>query len=284
MSALEPPPGGVRYLIWLFEPGPAREGLAALFAIEREIEDSARPGLEPSVGQARLDWWSEECALLCASRPRHPATRALAAAIGGDVGALPDLRPLVEATRWRHARRACESRAQLDGLLDQWAATVFAATVLLGGAQLATDAVHARRSFALRAGRAVREIELLSQLRTLAQHGLLYLPLDDLAATGGSHEAVRDQPYPAAIAALLRARFTACTQTLRDAAHALAQPDRITARSALLWIAQTLRLARRAAAALPMEYAAPRLAPLSELFAAWNAARRCLRGQLPHLP
>lgn len=279
-----PPPGGVRHRIWLFEPGPARAGLAALFAIEREIEDSARAGIEHAVGHARLDWWEQECALLACGQPRHPATRALAAALGGPELAPPDLRPLVESARWRFAQVAFESRAELDALLAHWAGTVFATTLALGGADSRTDQAKPWRSFALRTGAAIREIELLGQLHRFARQGLVYLPLDELAAAGRGHADCQCQPFPAVVAALLRARFDACASTLRDAAGTLAQADRIAARSALLWLSQSLRLARRAAAALPMEYAAPRLAPLADTFAAWSAARRCLQGRLPRLP
>jgi phytoene synthase len=284
MALDPPPPGGVRYRIWLFEPGPARDPLAALFSIEREIDDSARPGLEHSVGHARLDWWEEECTLLAAGRARHPATRLLAAALAHADVAPPDLRPLVESARWRFARLAFESRAELDATLANWAATIFATTLTIGGADLQADQANPWRSFALRAGAAVRELELLGQAHSLALQGLLYLPLDELVAAGCGHADCHRQPFPEAVATLLRARFATCATALRESARALPPAARLAGRGALLWTSQSLRLAGRAAAALPMEYAAPRFAPLADTVAAWKAARRCLRGELPRLP
>lgn len=284
MTAVDPPPpGGIRHRIWLFEPGPARDGLAALFSIEREIEDSARPGLEHAVGHVRLDWWEEESALLAAGRPRHPATRRLASVLAASGHMPPDLRPLVEAARWRLAQLALESRAELDALLRHWAGTVFATTLSLGGADLRPDATTPWHELALRGGTAIREIELLCRLHRLAVQGLVYLPLEELSAAALSHAECQRQPFPSLLAVLLRRRLEASATALRETARSVAPTDRIAARSALLWMAQSLRLARRAISALPMEYAAPRLAPLADTIAAWRAARRCLRGELPGL-
>jgi phytoene synthase len=284
MSGIEPPPpDGVRYRIWLFEPGPARDALAALFAIEREIDESARPELDHAVGHARLDWWREECGLLADGRPRHPATLRLAAALARPEAGPPDLQPLVEAARWRFAQLAFETRSELDIVLGHWASTVFATLLAIGGADPRAAQATAWRSFALRAGAAIRELELVGQLRTFALQGLVYLPLDELDAAGCEHADCRRQPFPGPVAALLRARFAACATTLRDAAGALPSSARIACRAALLWTSQALRQSARAAAALPLEYAPPRFVAIADTFAAWNAARRCLRGHLPRL-
>ncbi len=284
MSGIDPPPpDGVRYRIWLFEPGPGRDALAALFAIEREIDDSARPGLDHAVGHARLDWWQEECGLLADGRPRHPATCRLAAAFARREFGPPDLRPLVDAARWRFAQLAFEHRGELDTVLGHWAATVFATTLAIGRAHLRDARDAPSRSFALRAGAAIRELELLGQLRTHALQGLVYLPLADLEAAGCAHADCRLQPFPEPVAALLRARFATCAATLREAVRTLPASARTAARAGLLWTSQALRHSLRSAAALPMEYAPPRFLAIAETFAAWSAARRCLRGRLPRL-
>lgn len=278
-----PPPGGARHLVWLFDAGPHRDGLAALFTIEREIEESSRPGLEHAVGHARLDWWEEECALLARGSPRHPATRRLAQCLAGPDCWLPDLRPLVTSARWRFAQLAFENRAELDQALANWAETVLATALALGGAQPQRDPQARWRAFARRAGSAIREVEMLGALSRLAHQGLIYLPIDELVAARCSHEDCRRQPFPPPIAALLRARFARCASTLREAALSLTPSERRTARSALVWTSHTLRYATRATATLPMEYAPRRFAPLADVFAAWQAARCCLRGELPRM-
>lgn len=276
-----PPPGGARYHSWLFAPDAARDGLAALLTIERELEDSCRPGLEHSVGHLRLDWWQEETALLAAGTPRHPATRALAAALPAPDR--PDLAPLVETARWQHAQLAFGDRDELRQALLAWGGTVFATACQLGlPASQRTPATRTvLHAFALRAGAAIREIEWLSDATPRARRGLLPLPLDELAATGCDHGALQTTPMPGVVAALLRARFEDGVEALRGAAAALPATLREAARVGLLWSAMSATLARDSAAALPNQYAAPRFAPLTATLAAWRAARACLRGQLP---
>ncbi|MEZ5459586.1 MAG: squalene/phytoene synthase family protein [Steroidobacteraceae bacterium] len=280
-STAPPPPGGARYHSWLFAPDATRDGLAALLTVEREIEDSCRPGLEHSVAHARLDWWQQEAAQLAAGRPRHPATRALAAALAASDP--PDLAPLVETARWQHAQLAFGDRDELRQALQAWGATVFATACQLGvpdGARTpATQA--ALHAFALRAGEAVREIEWLSEAMPRARRGLLSLPLDELAATGCDHGALHASPMPGVIAALLRARLERGATELREAAASLPAALRASARVGLLWSATAATLACDSAAALPNQYAASRFAPLGATLAAWRAARACLRGQLP---
>jgi len=105
-SVIAPPPrsAGARFFAWLYTPQAAREGTAALLAIEREIMASTREGLDHSVAHARLGWWQEETGRLRASIPQHPvamASRNLFLAAGLPP---PDLRPLPELAARRLAR------------------------------------------------------------------------------------------------------------------------------------------------------------------------------------
>src|SRR5207248_2356160 len=66
-----------RALAWLYSPRALREPLATLFALEREIGESLRPGLDHQLAHARLAWWREECERTAQARPSHPLTREL---------------------------------------------------------------------------------------------------------------------------------------------------------------------------------------------------------------
>lgn len=276
-----PPPGGARYHAWLFAPPAARDALAALLLVERELDDSSRPGLEHSVGHARLDWWQQEAALFAAGEPRHPATRALARSC--DALDRPDLEPLVEIARWRHAQLAFENRAEMQQALAAWTTSVFGAACRIGLSreQCTPETRAALTSFGQRAGAAVREIEWLAQATQRARLGLLPLPLDELEAAGCSHEALQQAPLPTAVAAILRARLDRCGAALSAAADALPAALRADARAGLVWGAAAAALARNCAAALPNEYAPARFAPLAATFAAWRAAQAAMRGHLP---
>lgn len=282
MTPLTPPPaGGARYHAWLFAPPAARDALAALLMLERELDDSSRPGLEHSVGHARLDWWQQEAALFAAGAPRHPATRALAESL--DAPDRPDLEPLVEVARWRHAQLAFENRAELQQALAAWSAGVFTTACRLGLAreQCTPETRAALTAFGRQAGDAVREIEWLSQAAQRARLGLLPLPLNELEAAGCSHEALQQSPLPTVVAAILRARLERCGAALSAAAAELPAPLRADARAGVVWGAAAATRARHCAAALPNEYAAARFAPLAATLAAWRAARAAMRGRLP---
>jgi phytoene synthase len=280
MTAIDPPePGGIRHLLCQFEPA-ARDGLLALFCIEREIESSARPGLEHAVAHARLSWWEEECARLAAAAPRHPATRTLLASLQHLARPAPDLSGLVTLARWRLAQAAFETRGELERVTSGWARGVFAQVVRLTcGADGERDA--RLDPFGLRVGQALRELELLALARQHALQGLVYLPLDELASVGLTHESVQARPWPATLDALLRARLTWAAAELRAASTALPAADRREVRAALIWADQGARAARRAAAALPIEYAAGRFEPIAATWRAWRAARAALRDRLP---
>jgi phytoene synthase len=286
-TAVPPPPaGGARYHVWLYAPAPARDALAALLTIERELDDSAKPSLDHGVAHARLEWWSEEVARLVAGSPRHPATRALARAAdaaGIAAAARPALAPLVESARWRLAQVAFENRGELQLSLASWSRSLFAAACQLAvpaesrSAQLQASI----DAFANEAGAAIREIESLLQAARLARLGQLPLPLDELAAAGCGHELLATAPWPQPLASLLRSRYVTCSSTLSAAAAALPAAQRGALRTGLIWAAAAADQARAAVAALPNEYAAPRFAPLRATWHAWRAARACMRAELP---
>lgn len=280
MTAIDPPPAGsARQLLCQFEPD-ARDALQALFALEREIEDSARPGIDHGVGHARLDWWGAECARLAAGAPRHPASLALQAALRRMGRDAVDLSALVDAARWRFARATFESRDELMQGLNGWARTLFGMLPSLTN-QAEPGLDQRLAAFCLRAGAAVREIELLMAARPLALRGLVFLPLDELARAGIDHTALHAAPWPASLADRLRSRYAHAEGELRAAAAALATDDRRAARVPLVWADLACDAARDATAALPIEYAAGRLEPLAATWRAWRAARAALQGRLP---
>lgn len=105
-AAIAPPPrsAGARFFAWLYTPQAAREGTAALLAIEHEIMASARAGLDHSVAHARLGWWQEEAGRLCVAIPQHPVAIALYRRFLAAGLPPPDLRALPELAARKLAR------------------------------------------------------------------------------------------------------------------------------------------------------------------------------------
>src|SRR5207248_2303052 len=135
-------------------PLPEREPLATLFALEREIGESLRPGLDTQVAHARLAWWREECERSTQARPSHPLTRELGALFAASGLAPPaGLAGLVDTAVWDLAAATFGTRRELEGYCERWSAAMIEPAV-----QLAAPAA-AEPARAL--GRSLREIELL---------------------------------------------------------------------------------------------------------------------------
>jgi hypothetical protein len=137
-----PPPrdAGARYFAWLYTPGPARDGAAALLAIEHEIMASAREGLDHSVAHARLGWWQEEIERLLAAIPVHPGALTLRNLYLAAQLPPPDLRPLPLLAARELARHALgRVPPAADELADD--ASMWAEGLFLPYAALALGAV-----------------------------------------------------------------------------------------------------------------------------------------------
>jgi phytoene synthase len=85
------PPLATR-LALIFAERDRRGALEALAAIDLELSEATRPGIEHTVAHAKLTWWRGEVDRLAAGRPEHPLTRALLTAAGD----APDYRLLHE--------------------------------------------------------------------------------------------------------------------------------------------------------------------------------------------
>lgn len=208
ISRVAPPPrtAGARYYAWLYTPAAARDGSAALLAIEHEIMASARTSVDHSVAHVRLDWWQEETERLCAAVPVHPAAIAAREAFLAAGLSAPDLRPLPElaARALAQATLARELSSEdvsddaalwAEGLLRPLAALAFAFGAVPPGAAPSRTASDEGTVTAL--GRALHAHE---RAPTTGTHVAL-------------HEALR--ALPAALAPSLRGVVVWATLALR---------------------------------------------------------------------
>ena len=273
----ESPAAPVREFVLRFAPGTLRPTAEALFTVERELAATARDGLDHTVAHARLDWWDEELERLAAAAPRHPATRALAAAAAATGRSPPDLRPLVEATRIEVARVAFLERTELDAYLGHWGDSIFRALSLAALGSADTRSADAER-FAANSGPAVREIELLAAVTRHALAGRVFVPLGDPPVP---HAPWTREPLGKEESGQLRARLHALRGTLRAAATALPVAARAPLSAALAWSRLALRTAAACEDALPGIPQPARLEPLRRNLLAWRAALAAARGRLP---
>jgi len=282
MPATEAPPGAApaagpqpsaRWFATLYATAPLRPLLESLFGIEAEIYAVLRPGLEHSVAHVRMQWWQEECDRAAAGSGVHPLTRALLAARPADAPPGVDLRGLMDTATWDLAAATFGARRELTGYCERWASAMTVPAVRWAApADMPADAATALGG---KLGTALRELELLLELRPAALAGRLRLPLDELQAAGADPEALAQSPCPPALATLLRERHRQAQAQLRGVLEGITDPAQRTAfRGLIVWARLALRQSALLAAALPARWRPTRASGLGDAWHAWRYARR----------
>jgi phytoene synthase len=250
-----------------------RAPLGALTALEREIGESLRPGLDHQVAHLRLAWWREECARFAQGCANHPLTRELGALFSAAGLAPPaGLVGLVDTAVWDLASATFETRRELAGYCLRWSAAMIEPLALLALQGTAPEPARAL-------GASLREIELLLALASDTRLGRLRLPLDELERAGATAQQLAQPPWPAGLAELLRARHRQARTALEAAVATLPNAARSSLRGVMVWAAlaraQSLRAQRRLPRArLSREDHAP-----LDGWRAWRAARRASAGR-----
>lgn len=254
-------PGSLRYFAMLFAAPDARAVLEALYAFEGEIRRVVG-GASHEAAHARLGWWRGEVDRLAAGRPEHPIAVAMLPLRSYRDGDPTLLHEVLAAADLDLARITYRTWPELEAYCFRAAGalqTLLAAT--LAGDRALTPS---EREFARRLGSAVRQVEMLRDLRLDIAAGRVYAPLEPLAATGaGPSELAEPAATPAAEQFLagwstrLRAELALLPTVLADAA------ERARQRHGLVLGALHGRLLGRT-----------ELGPLDRLWTAWRTALR----------
>jgi phytoene synthase len=253
--------------------GNERPVYEALFGIEREISASLASGLDHQVAHTRLSWWAEECARCARGEAQHPLTRSLAAAFASLPGALAGLVGLAESAAWDLAQATFATRRELRGYCERRSAALVEPLIRHGAPQL--PAAHARSL-----GTSLIELELLLDVVPDARAGRLRLPLDELARARAAPENLASPPWPAGLAALVRARHRVLRAELAASVVALAPAAQAPLRGLLVWVALSAWHSVRADRDLPRAAVTrDHRAPL-DAWHAWRAARRAQMNRL----
>lgn len=276
-----PTPGSEEWSALLFTPEGRRRGFAAALACRREIAALARSSSDEGVARVRLAWWREEAGLLATGRPRHPATRHLAAATPDAGVAAAALVAMLEAAERDLAGRRYDDFQDLHAhcVADGGAFFELAARTAGGWAPDAA-AVAALREL----GAGTRLVGLIRSLHQDAVQGRCYLPTAACAEYAVTLEDCLRPPPGDGLRAVLG-------RTAEQARGALARglgdlPTAAVAPSAspLVLTALAARLLRRLERRdFPVIGHWTELNGLGKLLTAWNAARRSLHGRPPKL-
>jgi phytoene synthase len=262
-----------RFLAWLYSTSAQQPVLAALCAIEREVNASLRQGAEHQVAHTRLEWWTEECARCAAGHPVHPLTRELrihlerlAPAARVD-SVLAGLSGLTAAAIWDLAGATFERRAELTAYCRRWAAAM---VTPLGAPEVDWSDF----------GAALCELELLDHLARDARGGRVRVPLDELEQARVEPQALATPPWPQGLVAILSGRHQHLRRQLAAAVAGLELPIQQRDRGLLVWAALACQASRRAQRALPRAPAASVASAAAANWRAWRAARAAAAGRL----
>ena len=172
--------GSSFYYSFLFLPAERRRAITAVYAYCREVDDAVDEVSDPSVAQAKLQWWRGEVAALFEGQPTHPVTRALLPFIDGPFG--------ITRERLLAILEGMEMDLRQNRYLDFAALQRYAHLVagVVGEISAAVFGYSDPRTleFAGRLGLALQLINVIRDVGDDARRGRVYLPLDELQRYG----------------------------------------------------------------------------------------------------
>jgi 15-cis-phytoene synthase len=265
------PPGSLRDFAVTYAPPHAKPLLDALYAFEAEIDDTVRSSSH-EVAHTRLQWWRAEIDRLLGGNAQHPVTRALGPLrdIAGTDLAL--LHEALVAADIELARLTFGSSSELEaycfrasGSLQTLATIACAAT---------RDLSDPEREFARRLGSAVKQTELLRDLRQHTAAGRLPLALDELDAAGADPRDLLTEPLSPALTQLLEAQRLALHDELQQLPELLNAAQRRMQRHGLVLAALHAQLLERIDHRRELARTRAEVAPWTKLWTAWRTALR----------
>lgn len=266
-----PPAGTLPWHAWLYTPGAGRDVAAACFALDAEWQSLVHPRIDHGVAHLKLQWWRDELARLSRGGARHPLTQALSRQAPVSDAAWQALADALTARQFELASASYESDAELDGYLSLADGSCRALAILL-----APDADPAAVQAAGREiGRAVRQVEIIRDLRQDAVSGRIQLPLAWLAEQGISHVDLQSADPPAGARRCLE-RLAGRARTNWHAAQARLDDLRREELRGLRVFGElhAALLARIAHASFAVGRRRIALGPAASLWTAWRAARQ----------
>jgi len=271
---LLPAPGSSTYYGLRFADPAVRNGLAALYAVGRQVARIPRECSDPGVARVKLAWWEEELDRLCAGTPRHPLTRALTEAVAQRQLPRAEFQALTGAVGEVLERGGFEEFAQLR----RHAAALSGSLARLSARLIVDDPPAAATTL----GAAVQLTRALRDLVPEVRGGRLPLPAAALRQHGVTPAAIARGEVSEGLRNLLAAHAAHIAELFREGREQLPRPQRAPLRH-LLVLARLheVLLEELAADGFRTIDRHVALTPVRKLWIAWSAAGAARRGRLP---
>lgn len=172
------------YYSFLFLPKSQREAIHAVYAFCREVDDSVDSAASPDEAARRVAFWRAELAAACeGGAPGHPITISLASHLKSHPIRRRDLEEIIEGVAMDIRPGRYRTFDELRGYCYRVASAVGLVCIEIFGY---TD--PAARDYAVTLGLAFQMTNILRDVRSDAERGRVYLPLDDMERFGCREE------------------------------------------------------------------------------------------------
>jgi phytoene synthase len=264
------PPGSSTYYA-LRQASAARQPLlAALFALRREFEETAKETSDPTVGRTKLAWWQKELAALANGTQAHPVTQALARHLDDVQAAYPALQALLAGFEMDLEQARYLDLANLRRYMNGVGGT-FATLV----ARVSAREPEAAAQWAAPLGDALMLAQFVPEVGNDARHGRIYIPIDELQRYNVTAADLINRRYSDAFTELMTFETARAREALQAALDAIPPAERRAQRTlralAALSLALLDEVERERFEVLHQQIV---LTPVRKLWIAWRAARR----------
>lgn len=210
------------YYAFLVLPRRKREAMYALYAFCRTVDDVVdQSGASPGEQRRALAEWRSELQRVYRGRPTHPIGVRLAEVVRGYPIRQEHLEAILEGVEMDIDKRRYQSFEELYEYCLRVAAAVGLASIEIFGY---TDL--RARDYALNLGVALQLTNIMRDLKTDAERGRIYLPLDELRRFGYPEEDLLRGRYTQAYLELMRFQADRTHAYYRAARAALPRVDR----------------------------------------------------------
>lgn len=264
------PPGSSNYYA-LRQAQVARQPLiAALFALRRELEETAKETGDPTVGRTKLAWWQKELAALAEGSPSHPVTHALLQHLADPRTEYPAMQTVLAGFEMDLDQARYLDFANLRRYIDG-VGGAFTALVARVSAREPGDTA----AWSAELGNALMLAQLVEELGNDARHGRIYVPIDELQRYGVTAADLINRRYSDAFNELMQFQTNRARDALTAALAAIPATERRNQRTlraqAALSLALLDEIERERFQVLHQQIV---LTPIRKLWIAWRAARR----------